>query len=101
RTAGASPSGPGRPVRSLPLEERFAGYGGVLADQLDAAPARSAVRNLEVRSRSHPSPSRVAAHVAGVQWAGEQAGLSPRSCEATIRSGLNWSITRNGQRRAA
>ncbi|AMW11978.1 DNA primase [Streptomyces qaidamensis] len=36
-----------------------------------------------------------------LQWAGEQAGLSPRSCEATIRSGLNWSITRNGQRRAA
>ncbi|WP_328861298.1 bifunctional DNA primase/polymerase [Streptomyces sp. NBC_00306] len=36
-----------------------------------------------------------------LQWAGEQAGLSPRSCEATIRSGLNWSIARNGQRRAA
>jgi hypothetical protein len=36
-----------------------------------------------------------------LQWAGEQAGLSPRSCEATIRSGLNWSIARNQQRRAA
>ncbi|GHE36725.1 hypothetical protein GCM10018785_02970 [Streptomyces longispororuber] len=36
-----------------------------------------------------------------LQWAGEQAGLSPRSCEATIRSGLNWSIARNGQRRVA
>ncbi|MFF5518988.1 bifunctional DNA primase/polymerase [Streptomyces coeruleorubidus] len=36
-----------------------------------------------------------------LQWAGEQAGLSPRSCEATIRSGLNWSIARNGHRRAA
>ncbi|MFD5404405.1 bifunctional DNA primase/polymerase [Streptomyces griseorubiginosus] len=36
-----------------------------------------------------------------LQWAGEQAGLSPRSCEATIRSGLNWSIARNGQGRAA
>ncbi|WP_267246516.1 bifunctional DNA primase/polymerase [Streptomyces sp. PR69] len=36
-----------------------------------------------------------------LQWAGEQAGLSPRSCEATIRSGLNWSIARNGQWRAA
>ncbi|MER7480433.1 bifunctional DNA primase/polymerase [Streptomyces sp. NPDC126510] len=36
-----------------------------------------------------------------LQWAGEQTGLSPRSCEATIRSGLNWSIARNGQRRAA
>jgi hypothetical protein len=36
-----------------------------------------------------------------LQWAGEQAGLSPRSCEATIRSGLKWSIARNGQRRAA
>ena len=36
-----------------------------------------------------------------LQWAGEQAGLSPRSCEATIRSGLNWSIARNDQRRAA
>ncbi|MER6247220.1 bifunctional DNA primase/polymerase [Streptomyces griseorubiginosus] len=36
-----------------------------------------------------------------LQWAGEQAGLSPRSCEATIRSGLDWSIPRNSQRRAA
>jgi hypothetical protein len=36
-----------------------------------------------------------------LQRAGEQAGLSPRSCEATIRSGLNWSIARNSQRRAA
>ncbi|WML81622.1 bifunctional DNA primase/polymerase [Streptomyces sp. VNUA74] len=36
-----------------------------------------------------------------LQWAGEQTGLSPRSCEATIRSGLNWSIARNGQGRAA
>ncbi|MER6179485.1 bifunctional DNA primase/polymerase [Streptomyces sp. NPDC001652] len=36
-----------------------------------------------------------------LQWAGEQAGLSPRSCEATIRSGLNWSIARNRQRSAA
>jgi hypothetical protein len=36
-----------------------------------------------------------------LQWAGEQAGLSPRSCEATIRSGLNWSIARNAQGRAA
>ncbi|MGV9568598.1 bifunctional DNA primase/polymerase [Streptomyces nigra] len=36
-----------------------------------------------------------------LQLAGEQAGLSPRSCEATIRSGLNWSIARNGQGRAA
>ncbi|MFF3380967.1 bifunctional DNA primase/polymerase [Streptomyces sp. NPDC002680] len=36
-----------------------------------------------------------------LQWAGEQAGLSPRSCEATIRSGLNWSIARNQHRRAA
>ncbi|REE62410.1 bifunctional DNA primase/polymerase-like protein [Streptomyces sp. 3212.3] len=36
-----------------------------------------------------------------LQWAGEAAGLSPRSCEATIRSGLNWSIARNGHRRAA
>ncbi|MCL7428153.1 bifunctional DNA primase/polymerase [Streptomyces sp. YS415] len=36
-----------------------------------------------------------------LQWAGEQAGLSPRSCEATIRSGLNWSIARNSQGRAA
>ncbi|TQJ54684.1 bifunctional DNA primase/polymerase [Streptomyces sp. SLBN-115] len=36
-----------------------------------------------------------------LQWAGEQAGLSPRSCMATIRSGLNWSIARNQQRRAA
>lgn len=36
-----------------------------------------------------------------LQWAGEQVGLSPRSCEATIRSGLNWSIARNDQRRAA
>ncbi|MFJ7018461.1 bifunctional DNA primase/polymerase [Streptomyces sp. NPDC101117] len=36
-----------------------------------------------------------------LQLAGEQAGLSPRSCMATIRSGLNWSIARNQQRRAA
>ncbi|WP_406373558.1 bifunctional DNA primase/polymerase [Streptomyces sp. NBC_00647] len=36
-----------------------------------------------------------------LQWAGEQAGLSPRSCEATIRSGLNWSITRNQRGRVA
>ncbi|MFH9553279.1 bifunctional DNA primase/polymerase [Streptomyces sp. NPDC017435] len=36
-----------------------------------------------------------------LQLVGEQAGLSPRSCMATIRSGLNWSIARNQQRRAA
>lgn len=36
-----------------------------------------------------------------LQLAGEHAGLSPRSCEATIRSGLDWSIPRNSQRRAA
>ncbi|MBK3627006.1 bifunctional DNA primase/polymerase [Streptomyces sp. MBT49] len=36
-----------------------------------------------------------------LQMAGEQAGLSSRSCMATIRSGLNWSIARNQQRRAA
>ncbi|MEV7451962.1 bifunctional DNA primase/polymerase [Streptomyces nigra] len=36
-----------------------------------------------------------------LQLAAEQAGLSPRSCTATIRSGLNWSIARNQQRRAA
>ncbi|MCI3152942.1 DNA primase [Streptomyces sp. GB4-14] len=36
-----------------------------------------------------------------LQLAGEQAGLSPQSCMATIRSGLNWSIARNQQRRAA
>ncbi|MFJ4755433.1 bifunctional DNA primase/polymerase [Streptomyces sp. NPDC088763] len=36
-----------------------------------------------------------------LQLAGEQAGLSPRPCMATIRSGLNWSIARNQQRRAA
>ncbi|MFI0966084.1 bifunctional DNA primase/polymerase [Streptomyces sp. NPDC021080] len=36
-----------------------------------------------------------------LQWAGEQAGLSLRSCEATIRSGLNWSIARNQRGRAA
>ncbi|CAL9469724.1 bifunctional DNA primase/polymerase [Streptomyces sp. enrichment culture] len=36
-----------------------------------------------------------------LQLAGEDVGLSPRSCAATIRSGLNWSIARNGQRRAA
>lgn len=35
-----------------------------------------------------------------LQRAGEQVGLSPRSCEATIRSGLNWSITRNQRGRA-
>ncbi|MDX2733520.1 bifunctional DNA primase/polymerase [Streptomyces sp. PA03-2a] len=33
--------------------------------------------------------------------AGESAGLSSRQCRSTVRSGLNWSIARNPQRRAA
>ncbi|MEU9701966.1 bifunctional DNA primase/polymerase [Streptomyces sp. NPDC047981] len=36
-----------------------------------------------------------------LQGAGEAAGLSTRACAATIRSGLNWSIAHNPQRRAA
>jgi hypothetical protein len=36
-----------------------------------------------------------------LQLAGEGAGLSPRSCAATIRSGMEWSIARNGRRGAA
>ncbi|MFF3317054.1 bifunctional DNA primase/polymerase [Streptomyces sp. NPDC003035] len=36
-----------------------------------------------------------------LQQAGEAAGLSTRACAATIRSGLNWSIAHNPQRRAA
>ncbi|MER6500196.1 bifunctional DNA primase/polymerase [Streptomyces sp. NPDC001455] len=36
-----------------------------------------------------------------LQEAGETAGLSPRQCCSTVRSGLNWSISRNSQRRAA
>ncbi|BAU84717.1 N-superfamily bifunctional DNA primase/polymerase [Streptomyces laurentii] len=36
-----------------------------------------------------------------LQQAGEAAGLSPRACTATIRSGLNWSIAHNSQRRTA
>jgi hypothetical protein len=36
-----------------------------------------------------------------LHWAGEQAGLSERSCAATVRSGLNWSIANNPQRRTA
>ncbi|WP_327161785.1 bifunctional DNA primase/polymerase [Streptomyces zaomyceticus] len=36
-----------------------------------------------------------------LQQAGEAAGLAPRACAATIRSGLNWSIAHNPQRRAA
>ncbi|MFI1465651.1 bifunctional DNA primase/polymerase [Streptomyces wuyuanensis] len=36
-----------------------------------------------------------------LQSAGECAGLSERQCRATVRSGLNWSIAHNLQRRAA
>ncbi|MET9722435.1 bifunctional DNA primase/polymerase [Streptomyces zaomyceticus] len=36
-----------------------------------------------------------------LQQAGKAAGLAPRACAATIRSGLNWSIAHNPQRRAA
>ncbi|MCX5391543.1 bifunctional DNA primase/polymerase [Streptomyces sp. NBC_00094] len=36
-----------------------------------------------------------------LQQAGESAGLAPKGCAATIRSGLNWSIAHNPQRRAA
>ncbi|MFF0399337.1 bifunctional DNA primase/polymerase [Streptomyces sp. NPDC005248] len=36
-----------------------------------------------------------------LQEAGESAGLSSRQCRSTVRSGLNWSIARNSQRRAA
>lgn len=36
-----------------------------------------------------------------LQEAGEAAGLSCRQCRSTVRSGLNWSIARNPQRRAA
>ncbi|MFJ8979091.1 bifunctional DNA primase/polymerase [Streptomyces sp. NPDC102282] len=36
-----------------------------------------------------------------LQEAGESAGLSSRQCRSTLRSGLNWSIARNPQRRAA
>lgn len=36
-----------------------------------------------------------------LQQAGESAGLAPKACAATIRSGLNWSIAHNPQRRAA
>ncbi|MFI5986361.1 bifunctional DNA primase/polymerase [Streptomyces sp. NPDC051555] len=36
-----------------------------------------------------------------LQWAGESAGLPAAECRSTIRSGLNWSITRNAMRRAA
>ncbi|MFF8694968.1 bifunctional DNA primase/polymerase [Streptomyces sp. NPDC015144] len=36
-----------------------------------------------------------------LQEAGEAAGLSPRQCRSTVRSGLNWSIAHNPQRRAA
>ncbi|GGP37214.1 bifunctional DNA primase/polymerase [Streptomyces melanogenes] len=36
-----------------------------------------------------------------LQSAGEAAGLAERQCRATIRSALNWSIARNGTRRAA
>ncbi|MET8404743.1 bifunctional DNA primase/polymerase [Streptomyces sp900116325] len=36
-----------------------------------------------------------------LQEAGESAGLSSRQCRSTVRSGLNWSIARNPQRRAA
>ncbi|MFD7443281.1 bifunctional DNA primase/polymerase [Streptomyces sp. NPDC059909] len=36
-----------------------------------------------------------------LQSAGECAGLSERQCRSTVRSGLNWSIAHNPQRRAA
>ncbi|MEE1806415.1 bifunctional DNA primase/polymerase [Streptomyces sp. BE133] len=36
-----------------------------------------------------------------LQSAGECAGLSSRQCRSTVRSGLNWSIARNPQRRAS
>ncbi|PVE10708.1 bifunctional DNA primase/polymerase [Streptomyces scopuliridis] len=36
-----------------------------------------------------------------LQAAGEYAGLSSRQCRSTVRSGLNWSIARNQQRRTA
>ncbi|WP_405811229.1 bifunctional DNA primase/polymerase [Streptomyces sp. NBC_01520] len=36
-----------------------------------------------------------------LQEAGEAAGLSSRQCRSTVRSGLNWSIARNPQRRTA
>ncbi|MFF3062404.1 bifunctional DNA primase/polymerase [Streptomyces sp. NPDC057909] len=36
-----------------------------------------------------------------LQEAGESAGLSSRQCRSTVRSGLNWSIARNLQRRTA
>ncbi|MFB6839002.1 bifunctional DNA primase/polymerase [Streptomyces sp. NPDC056361] len=36
-----------------------------------------------------------------LQQAGESTGLAPKACAATIRSGLNWSIAHNPQRRAA
>ncbi|MFD7610920.1 bifunctional DNA primase/polymerase [Streptomyces sp. NPDC059828] len=36
-----------------------------------------------------------------LQSAGECSGLSERQCRATVRSGLNWSIAHNPQRRAA
>ncbi|MFJ4121532.1 bifunctional DNA primase/polymerase [[Kitasatospora] papulosa] len=36
-----------------------------------------------------------------LQEAGESAGLSSRQCRSTVRSGLNWSIARNPQRRTA
>jgi hypothetical protein len=36
-----------------------------------------------------------------LHWAGQAAGLSERSCAATVRSGLNWSIAHNPQRRTA
>ncbi|SEC16357.1 Bifunctional DNA primase/polymerase, N-terminal [Streptomyces sp. 2224.1] len=36
-----------------------------------------------------------------LQSAGESIGLSPSGCRSTIRSGLNWSIAHNSQRRTA
>ncbi|WP_326677805.1 bifunctional DNA primase/polymerase [Streptomyces sp. NBC_01237] len=36
-----------------------------------------------------------------LQEAGEWTGLSPRQCRSTVRSGLNWSIAHNPQRRTA
>ncbi|MFD1829157.1 bifunctional DNA primase/polymerase [Streptomyces desertarenae] len=36
-----------------------------------------------------------------LQEAGQAAGLSPAECRATVRSGLNWSIAHNPQRRTA
>ncbi|MGW7020845.1 bifunctional DNA primase/polymerase [Streptomyces decoyicus] len=36
-----------------------------------------------------------------LQLAGESIGLSPSGCRSTIRSGLNWSIAHNSQRRTA